>query len=101
MSYRAFKRLLGETALERKSRWLMAALLFVLMAVSFYVYARQTEDLAYDQLTHTGRTLVSPIIAQLHVTDPDMHQGMNDFQRQVEGTWPDNLKDYKYRLIRP
>ena len=65
MSYRAFKRLLGETSLERKCRWLIGTGVLVLMFASFYFYARQTEVIAYDQLTHTGRALVSPIVAWL------------------------------------
>ena len=43
MSYRAFKRLLGETSLERKCRWLLGAGVLLLMTGSFWVYARQTE----------------------------------------------------------
>ena len=55
MSYRAFKRLLGETSLERKCRWLLGAAVLVLMTGSFWVYAVQTEGLAHDQLQSTGR----------------------------------------------
>ena len=55
MSYRAFKRLLGETSLERKCRWLLGAGVLILMTGSFWVYARQTEGLAYEQLDTTGR----------------------------------------------
>ena len=48
MSYRAFKRLLGETSLERKCRWLLGAGVLILMTGSFYIYANQTKGLAYD-----------------------------------------------------
>ena len=58
MSYRAFKKLLGETSLERKCRWLLGAGVLLLMTGSFYVYARQTEDLAYEQLETTGLALL-------------------------------------------
>ena len=100
MSYRAFKRLLGETALELKARVYLSAGVLVLMFGSFYFYARQTEDLAYDQLTHTGRALVAPIVARMHVTDPELGPGLDEFQRLSEQAWPDQFKDYKYRLIR-
>ena len=100
MSYRGFKRLLGETSLERKCRWLLGTGVLVLMSASFYFYARQTEDLAYDQLTHTGRALVSPIVARIHVRG-ELRDGMDEFQKLTEQTWPDRLKGYKYRLIRP
>ena len=71
MSYKAFKRLLGETSLERKCRWLLGAGVLVLMTGSFWVYAKQTEDLAYEQLETTGRALLSPIVARLHVKGED------------------------------
>ena len=60
MSYRAFKRLLGETSLERKCRWLLGAGVLLLMTGSFWVYAQQTETLAYEQLDTTGRVLIAP-----------------------------------------
>lgn len=99
MSYRAFKRLLGETSLERKCRWLLGAGVLVLMTGSFWVYARQTEDLAYDQLVTTGRTLMSPIVARLHV-DGEQLQAIKDFQDLNERNWPEELKGYNYKLIK-
>ena len=50
MSYRAFKRLLGETSLERKCRFLFGGLILILITSSFWLYARKTEHLAYDQI---------------------------------------------------
>ena len=102
MSYRAFKRLLGETHLERKSRYLLGGLVLVLMGASFAFYANRTEDLAYDQLTHTGRTLVSPTIARLHIRqNAELLNGMDEFQQQSVKTWPDDLRDYQSKLILP
>jgi signal transduction histidine kinase len=101
MSYRAFKHLLGETGLERKCRWLLGTGVLLLMFASFYVYAVQTEDLAYDQLTHTGRTLVPPIVAQRHIADPELKTAMTEFQLLSEKNWATELSDYKYRIIRP
>lgn len=100
MSYRAFKRLLGETSLERKCRWLLGAGVLVLMTGSFWVYARQTEHLAYGQLETTGRTLLSHIVARLHVKDEQL-QAIDDFQKLNEAHWPEELKGYNYRLIIP
>ena len=100
MSYRGFKRLLGETSLERKTRWLLGTGVLVLMSASFYVYARQTEDLAYDQLAQTGRALVSHVVTRAHVR-AGLGPGMDEFQEQTEQTWPDRLRaGYKYKLIR-
>ncbi len=99
MSYRAFKRLLGETSLERKCRWLLGAGVLVLMTGSFWVYARQTEGLAYDQLVTTGRTLMSPIVARHHV-DGEQLRAISDFQEQIERNWPEQLKGYNYKIVK-
>jgi len=62
MSYRAFKRLLGETSLERKCRFLFGTFILLLITGSFWLYAHLTEHLAYDQLTTTCRLLVVQIV---------------------------------------
>jgi two-component system sensor histidine kinase BarA len=67
MSYRALKRLLGETSLERKCRFLFGTGIFVLITLSFLLYAYQTEHLAYEQATKTCRLLVAPVLAQHHL----------------------------------
>jgi signal transduction histidine kinase len=100
MSYRAFKRLLGETSLERKCRWLLGAGVLLLMTASFWAYARQTENLAYGQLETTGRALLSPIVAKYHVKG-EQFEAVDEFQKQAEAHWPDALKGYSTQLIRP
>lgn len=97
MSYRGFKRLLGETGLERKCRYLLGAGVVLLMSVSFVVYARQTEELAYDQLQNTGQTLVPTVVARVH-TDPELLKRLDDFQAKAEEGLPTALKSYKYKL---
>jgi signal transduction histidine kinase len=67
MSYRAFKRLLGETSLERKCRFLLGAGILLLITASFWLYALQTENLAYNQTTTTCRLLLYPIVAKEHL----------------------------------
>ncbi|HKB04384.1 MAG TPA: ATP-binding protein [Gemmataceae bacterium] len=83
MSYRAFKRLLGESDLERKCRFLLGAGILLLMTLSFWGYARQTEGLAYDQMVTSGRILVPPILADVHL-DPDRREAITAFQQQSE-----------------
>lgn len=100
MSYKAFKRLLGETSLERKCRWLLGAGVLVLMTGSFWVYAKQTKELAYEQLETTGRALLSPILARLHVHGED-RVALDEFQKVAEENWPESLKGYNYKLIKP
>ncbi len=99
MSYRAFKRLLGETDLERKCRFLLGGGILFLMALSFWAYARQTEGLAYDQLTTSGRLLVPPILAREHLP-VESKDAVDAFQEQSEKMWPDSLSEYKYKILK-
>ncbi|MCI0682924.1 MAG: ATP-binding protein [Gemmataceae bacterium] len=94
MSYRAFKRLLGETSLERKCRFLFGAGILLLITLSFWFYAYQTEDLAYGQATVTCRLLVAPILAQEHgkLTEAQLAS----FESVIPQEQPGNDKRYKY-----
>src|SRR3954469_3668390 len=100
MSYRVFKRLLGETDLERKCRFLLGGGILLLMTLSFWGYARQTEGLAYDQMVTSGRLLVPPILANVHL-EPGRRDAINGFQQQSEKTWPDALSKYRYKVLKP
>src|SRR5438128_2506387 len=66
MSYRGFKRLLGETSLERKCRFLFGAGILLLITGSFWLYAYQTENVAYEQTKTTCRLLVQEIVKDRH-----------------------------------
>src|SRR5262245_48058594 len=110
MSYRAFKRLLGETSLERKCRFLFGGFILLLITGSFWLYARQTEDLAYDQLKTTGRLLLNQIMAQhIHTVCLRKEQSTNEEQKKVldefrtswEAHWPEALREYKYQIVQP
>ncbi|HKI34119.1 MAG TPA: HAMP domain-containing sensor histidine kinase [Gemmataceae bacterium] len=71
MSYRAFKHLIGETSLERKCRYLFGGFILALISLSFYLYLRQTEHLAYLQLATSSRLLVPALVAEQHHPEPD------------------------------
>ncbi|MCH2113768.1 MAG: ATP-binding protein [Pirellulales bacterium] len=58
MSYRTFKRALGETNLERKCRWLFGACLLPLIAGSFWWYGSQTDRIVLEQNRFVGEALV-------------------------------------------
>jgi len=66
MSYRSFKRVIGETGLERKCRFLFGACLLVLIAGSFFTYGRQTELIVDKQNLIRGRLLVDTSLALVH-----------------------------------
>jgi signal transduction histidine kinase len=98
MSYRGLKRIIGETGLERKTRYLLGTGVILLMSVSFFVYARQTEDLAYDQLQNTGQTLVPAVIARAHL-DNGPREHFDEIQKKSEESVPGKLTAYRYKLI--
>lgn len=66
MSYRSIKRVLGETNLERKCRFLFGACLLLLIAASFWFYGYQTEKTVREQNANTGRLLVDQEMAIRH-----------------------------------
>jgi signal transduction histidine kinase len=100
MSYRAFKRLLGETSLERKCRFLFGAFILVLITTSFWLYAYQTESLAYDQINTASRFLVEPIVAQEHL-DRGQKAVWEGYEKQLQLSWPEVLRKYEYRFLKP
>lgn len=66
MSYRSLKRVLGETNLERKCRFLFGACLLVLITVSFWWYGSQTEELVSRQNPIMGELLADQCLIGLH-----------------------------------
>src|SRR5207247_6008808 len=104
MSYRAFKRLLGETSLERKCRFLFGGFILLLITGSFWLYARQTEHLAYDQITTNCRLLVNQIVDRILTTacrpmsgpagqpnaedQKKIEAALDDFRTHWEDSWP-------------
>lgn len=104
MSYRAFKRLLGETSLERKCRFLFGAGICVLITLSFWLYAYQTEHLAYDQAVTSCRLLVTPILVQHHVANYKKLEG-KDLQAALSmldfSALREQGKEYQYHILNP
>src|SRR5438309_822084 len=105
MSYRTFKRLLGETSLERKCRYLFGGGLFILITCSFYFYWRQAARLVDEQNRITGRLLVMPIILKKHWewSESKLEEGP-DFVHVIEAMskelQPHDLEDYKWDLLK-
>jgi len=65
VSYRALKKLIGETSLERKCRFLFGAALGLLVTASLWWHASRTRDLVDEQQVNAARRLV-PQILRLH-----------------------------------
>ena len=66
MSYRSFKRVLGETRLELKLLLLFGCCLLLLITGSFWWYGTQTEQLVYKQNPDKGRLIVDTVITRTH-----------------------------------
>ena len=67
MSYRTFKRVLGETSLERKCRWWFGLSLVVLLTLSFTWYGRRTDKLVDDRIKIISEELVRAGWQKLHI----------------------------------
>jgi len=91
MSYRTFKRLLGETSLERKCRLLFGLATLCLITVSFVWYGWSTEGLATDQAEITGRLAVSQAIIQSHLK-------LAPEQRELFEKLPESFIKYESRV---
>lgn len=65
ISYRALKKIIGETSLERKCRFLFGFALLILITGSFWLYDFSTQHLIESQQVLAARSLV-PRILQLH-----------------------------------
>src|SRR5262245_45055686 len=100
MSYRAFKRLLGETSLERKCLFYLGGFILLLISASFWLYAAQTESLAYAQINNTCQLLVVPLVAQENLP-PERQEALKPFRKNWQDGWPEAFKDFKYRFIKP
>lgn len=81
ITYRSFKKLLGETSLERKCRYLFGAALLGLIAGSFWLHAAQTGQLVQNQEVISVQALVRPLLMQRH------------FRRYAESAPPPNSQN--------
>ncbi len=66
MSYKSFKKVLGESHLERKLLVLFGICVIGLMAASFWLYGTQTEKLLHQQNRQRADTLLNMRLLQIH-----------------------------------
>jgi len=101
MSYKGFKRLLGESSLERKSRFLLGAVTLLLISGSFWIYAWTTSGIALEATTNAGRLIAAQVINNFHVENKQAREAMIEWQHRIEKLGPYALSDYQYRLYKP
>jgi hypothetical protein len=97
MASRSLNRVLGETSLERKCRFLFGLCMTVLIAASFLWYGRRTDKMVYDANLQVGRIQVGAALNETHLTnlDPDWKQ-IGAGYAIVEGTLD---QEYEWRTI--
>ncbi|MCA8983224.1 MAG: DUF3365 domain-containing protein [Planctomycetaceae bacterium] len=101
MSYRTFKRLLGETSLERKCRFLFGGGLMLLISGSFYFYAQLNARIIEGQNKETAQLLVAPIIMEKHMQAVDIEPAYIPIMEEMSTALkPEELKDYRWRLLK-
>ena len=66
ISYRALKKLIGETSLERKCRFLFGFALLFLITASFWLYASRTRRLVETQQVTAARMMVPLVLQSRH-----------------------------------
>lgn len=111
MSYRTFKRALGETSLERKCRLLFGVCMLLLITSTFYFYAIKTNEIVYNMNRFVGKAMVDSVMIEAHrnlyvtgdgifVADADekeVNKSLSEMLRSREFNWqilhPKNSQD--------
>ncbi len=95
MSYRTFKRALGETNLERKCRWLFGACLLPLIMGSFWWYGQKTDEIVYDRNRFIGEALANAALIEAHLRKQEVSEDIRSIQT-VDERIADALRRKKY-----
>lgn len=101
MSYRAFKKMLGETNLERKCRFLFGGGLLVLITASFSLNTWLNNQVLDDQNVTSARLLVAPIILEKHWkwSEPNKHY-IPLIEKMAETVKTEDLGDYSWEVFK-
>ena len=102
MSYRSFKKLLGETSLERKCRLMFAGSLMLLVGGSFWVYAQLNQSIVQKQYRDRADVLIAHNLLLSHYkhtatsSDPETNDFLNELSRSLK---PDELAEENWKFI--
>lgn len=66
MSYQSFKRVIGESSLERKCRWWFGITLGILLLLSFYWHSKNMEEVVFQSDRKVGPELVRAVWLEAH-----------------------------------
>ena len=108
MSYRSFKRVLGESNLERKCRLLFGGCLFLLITGSFWWSGRRMERFVERQNRQAGKDFVDLAMLKYHfvayapkvLMDQLREKRPDDFQQMMYGMIRDmQTQPYEWNLL--
>jgi len=99
MSYQSIKRVLGETSLERKCRFLFGGCLLVLITASFWWCGSQTEQLVNHQNRIMGRLLVDRAMYIKHWEELETNEESLLLVKRLAKAI--SKEEYSARFIRP
>ncbi len=100
MSYQSFKRVMGETSLERKCRFLFGACLLLLITGSFLFYGQSTAKIVEAKRRERGQLLVDTINMAIHWKELETD---DEFRQTVVAKMTAEMgsQEYEWRGIRP
>ena len=99
MSYRGFKRALGETNLERKCRWLFGACLLPLIMGSFWWYGWKTDEIVYERNRFIGEALANAAVIEAHLRNQEETEVMQRVDEKIAGSL--RRKQYNWEALNP
>ena len=100
MSYRTLKRVLGETSLERKCRFLFGGCLLALITSSFWWYGRKTERLVLKQNSIKAQQLVDTVITAQHWNILETNEEFRDKYLKVMTDRLINNRSYQVSFLK-
>ncbi|WP_092050698.1 sensor histidine kinase [Planctomicrobium piriforme] len=99
MSYRTFKKLLGENSLERKCRILFGGALMFLITGSFYFYAYLTVQILDTQNRQRAELLISQNLQMKHWEKMAKTEDVPVVKGLASGLKPTDLREYAWKFI--
>jgi signal transduction histidine kinase len=101
MSYRSFKRVLGETNLERKCLILFAACLFLLITGAFWYAERNAEELVREKTKQTGDGYARLALLQYHLYQHTLRSDRAGADALREMDKELAMADYEWEILVP
>ncbi|MDA7950156.1 MAG: HAMP domain-containing histidine kinase [Pirellulaceae bacterium] len=97
MAYRTLTRVLGETSLERKCRFLFGACILVLVMGSFWWYGKQTESLVQMKSQNTAQQFVGLILSKMHYVALEDRANQTEFTLETSESM--DTVEYDYQML--